>query len=75
MKYSNEPSLIAKCGIVAALLGVAWMGVTQLVFAVRHPWATDVERLVWWREATMFRQVSYEEMRHREKGRVNGRTD
>ena len=36
---------------------------TSWIFAFRHPWATDMERLIHIGDALMFKKVSYSEMR------------
>ena len=37
--------------------------ISNLVFAFRHPWATDIERLIHIGDALMFNKISYKEMR------------
>lgn len=50
-------------GAVGLLL--CYVAAAGVVFDLRHPWATDVERLVWIRSALMFDRVPYEAMRPR----------
>lgn len=45
---------------------LAWVVVGEVVFAFRHPWATDTERLLWIGHAMTFQKVPYETMRPRE---------
>ena len=45
------------------VLSIIYASVTSLVFAYRHPWATDMERLIYLKEALTFKKVSYKEMR------------
>lgn len=40
--------------------------VASVVFGLRHPWATDTERLLHIGDALAFRTLDYEEMRPRE---------
>jgi len=37
--------------------------IASLVFAFRHPWATDMERFIHIGDALMFNKISYKEMR------------
>jgi signal peptidase I len=37
--------------------------ITSIVFAFRHPWATDMERFIHIGDALMFNKISYKEMR------------
>jgi hypothetical protein len=43
-----------------------WFGLSNIVFAFRHPWATSTERLIWTKEALFFEKVPYNKMRPRE---------
>jgi hypothetical protein len=36
---------------------VAWLVVAEIVFAVRHPWATDTERLIHIWDALTFKKL------------------
>ena len=40
-----------------------YTAVATTTFAYRHPWATDIERFIYLKEALMFKKVSYKEMR------------
>lgn len=42
---------------------VVYLILTSWIFAFRHPWATDMERLIHIGDALMFKKVSYSEMR------------
>lgn len=44
---------------------IAWFMVANVVFAFRHPWATQTERLIHIADAVLFRKVPYSEMRGR----------
>jgi hypothetical protein len=37
--------------------------IASFTFAFRHPWATDMERLIHIGDALMFKKISYKEMR------------
>ena len=37
--------------------------IASIVFAFRHPWATDMEKLIHIGDALMFNKISYKEMR------------
>jgi len=37
--------------------------ISTWTFAIRHPWATDMERLIHIGDALMFNKISYKEMR------------
>ena len=39
---------------------VAWFLVAEIVFAFRHPWATDTQRLVHTPDALLFRKIPRE---------------
>lgn len=45
--------------------GMAWLILSQIVFAFRHPWATDTERLVYFPTALVFGKVDYSQARSR----------
>ena len=47
-----------------ALLGYVF--VAQSVFALRHPWATDTERFLYFGRALVFGKVDYSDARPRE---------
>ena len=42
---------------------VVYLILTSWIFAFRHPWATDMERLIHIGDALMFKKVSYSDMR------------
>ena len=42
---------------------VVYLILTSWIFAFRHPWATDMERLIHLGDALMLKKVSYSEMR------------
>ena len=42
--------------------------VSQMVFAFRHPWATDTERFLYFGRAMVFGTVDYSDARPRERG-------
>jgi hypothetical protein len=48
---------------IIIVLFVVYLVISTWIFAFRHPWATDMERLVHIGDALMFKKVSYKEMR------------
>ena len=58
-------TLIAMAAL--ALAAVFWLIVATAVFAFRHPWATDTERLIYLPEAMRFERIKYSEMRGRDQ--------
>jgi hypothetical protein len=46
---------------------VFWLIVATAVFAFRHPWATDTERIIYLPEAMRFERIKYSEMRGRDQ--------
>lgn len=51
--------------IFILFLMLMYTAVATTTFAYRHPWATDIERFLYIKEALMFKKVSYKEMRNR----------
>lgn len=49
--------------IFILFLMLMYTAVATTTFAYRHPWATDVERFIYLKEALMFKKVSYKQMR------------
>lgn len=49
------PATIVLCAV--------YLIISSWTFAFRHPWATDMERLVHFGDALMFKKISYKEMR------------
>ena len=47
----------------ALIFFAVYLILTSWIFAFRHPWATDMERLIHIGDALMFKKVSYSEMR------------
>ena len=47
----------------ALIFFVVYLILTSWIFAFRHPWATDMERLIHIGDALMLKKVSYSEMR------------
>jgi hypothetical protein len=52
--------------IWALLALLAYVMLAQIVFAFRHPWATDTERFLYFGRALVFGTVDYSEARPRE---------
>ncbi len=52
--------------IWALLALLAYVMLAQIVFAFRHPWATDTERFLYFGRALTFGTVDYSEARPRE---------
>lgn len=51
--------------IFVIFLAVMYVAIATTAFAYRHPWATDIERLIYIKEAVLFEKVSYKQMRDR----------
>ena len=49
--------------IYLLMLAVIYLIVANIVFAFRHPWTTDIERLIHIGDALAFEKISYQEMR------------
>jgi len=49
--------------IYLLLVTVIYIIIASIVFAFRHPWATDMERFIHIGDALMFNKISYKEMR------------
>lgn len=50
----------------ALIVLFAYVMLAQIVFAFRHPWATDTERFLYFGRAMVFGMVDYSEARPRE---------
>jgi TRAP-type C4-dicarboxylate transport system permease small subunit len=61
----KQMTLIALMALMFA--AVFWLIVATAVFAFRHPWATDTERLIYLPEAMRFERMKYSEMRGRDQ--------
>lgn len=55
--------LKSKIAPYALIFFAIYLILTSWIFAFRHPWATDMERLIHIGDALMFKKVSYSEMR------------
>lgn len=51
--------------IFLVFLAIMYVAIATTTFAYRHPWATDIERLIYIKEAVLFEKVSYKQMRDR----------
>jgi len=51
--------------IFVIFLTVMYVAIATTTFAYRHPWATDMERLIYIKEAVLFKKVTYKQMRDR----------
>ena len=49
--------------IYLLLVTVIYIIIASIVFAFRHPWATDMERFIHIGDALMFNKISYKEIR------------
>lgn len=65
MKRTIDDFFNLICGPLVIVF-VLWFFVANIVFAVRHPWATDTERLICIKEVLLFEKVPYSELRPRE---------
>jgi hypothetical protein len=50
----------------ALIVLFAYVMLAQIVFAFRHPWATDTERFLYFGRALTFGKVDYSDARPRE---------
>lgn len=55
-----------KFATIMGLIFVAWVVIAEIVFAFRHPWASETERFLHIVDAMKFRKVPYETMRPRD---------
>lgn len=51
--------------IFLIFLAIMYVAIATTTFAYRHPWATDIERLIYIKEAVLFKKVTYKQMRDR----------
>ena len=49
--------------ICAAIIAFVWFMISAIIFAFRHPWMTDMERLLHTPEAFMLKMVAYKDAR------------
>ena len=56
-------NLFKEIAIWCALIFLFYLSISSVVFALRHPWATDMERFIHIGDALMFNKISYKEMR------------
>jgi len=49
----------------ALIVLLAYVMLAQIVFAFRHPWATDTERFLYFGRALVFGKVDYSDARPR----------
>jgi len=53
-------------GIVLFVIFLVWLLIGNIVFKIRHPWATETETLFNFHKVLTFQKVSYQEMRPRD---------
>lgn len=51
---------LLKCGGIMVFI---YFIIANVTFSVRHPWASDMEKLIHISDALMFNKISYKEMR------------
>ena len=61
--WNRITNLLNKIVPYVLIFFVVYLILTSWIFAFRHPWATDMERLIHIGDALMFKKVSYSEMR------------
>ena len=55
--------MLKKNLLAALFVASLYIFVANVVFALRHPWATDTERFLYMREVLTFQRVPYEEVK------------
>ncbi|HAA73262.1 MAG TPA: hypothetical protein DCE55_29240 [Planctomycetaceae bacterium] len=48
---------------IAMIIVFGWLIISHFIFAMRHPWATEWERLIYTPSAIALRKVPYYQMR------------
>lgn len=61
--WNRITNLLNKIVPYALIFFVVYLILTSWIFAFRHPWATDMERLIHIGDALILKKVSYSEMR------------
>ena len=61
--WNRITNLLNKIVPYVLIFFVVYLILTSWIFAFRHPWATDMERLIHIGDALMLKKVSYSEMR------------
>ena len=61
--WNRITNLLNKIVPYVLIFFVVYLILTSWIFAFRHPWATDMERLIYIGYALMLKKVSYSEMR------------
>ena len=61
--WNRITNLLNKIVPYVLIFFVVYLILTSWIFAFRHPWATDMERLIHLGDALMLKKVSYSEMR------------
>ena len=61
--WNRITNLLNKIVPYVLIFFVVYLILTSWIFAFRHPWATDMERLIHIGDALMFKKVSYSDMR------------
>lgn len=64
---SKAKDKISRVGVFIACALLAWLAVGHIVFAIRHPWATDTERFFRTPSALMFESLEEEKAHGPEK--------
>ena len=52
-------------GWIFMFIFVFYMAIANVVFSIRHPWATDTERFIHIFDMMSFNKIEYNEMRER----------
>ena len=61
--WNRITNLLNKIVPYVLIFFVVYLILTSWIFAFRHPWDTDMERLIHIGDALMLKKVSYSEMR------------
>ena len=61
--WNRITNLLNKIVPYVLIFFFVYLILTSWIFAFRHPWATDMERLIHIGDALMLKKVSYSEMR------------
>lgn len=66
MKIRTKARRLREASQLIVILLVIWIVIAEIVFSIRHPWATDTERFLHTIDALLFKEVPYNKMRPRE---------
>ena len=61
--WNRITEFLKSLSVYIGIFFVLYFLIATWTFAIRHPWATDIERLVHVGDALIFKKISYTEMR------------